>query len=189
MDNVHLRLFPFSLLGKAKTWFYTNKAYFTTWDGCSNAFLTKYFPVGKTNALRSKISGFQQLPDEAIPEAWERFQEYIAVCPHHSMEEWLIIQSFFNGLNTPAQNHIDAASGGFFLSLGVNAAKVLVEKIASNQSWKGERQQQSRKGIHHIDSIDMLAAKMDRLMKRQESPHQEANQVMDSSMRRNWTQG
>ena len=24
MDNVHLRLFPFSLLGKVKTWFYTN---------------------------------------------------------------------------------------------------------------------------------------------------------------------
>ena len=73
MDNVCLRLFPFSLLGKAKTWFYTTKADFTTWDACSNAFLTKYFPVGKTNALRSKISGFQQLPDEAIPEGWERF--------------------------------------------------------------------------------------------------------------------
>ena len=69
MDNVRLRLFPFSLLGKAKMWFYTNKADFTTWETCSNAFLTKYFPVGKTNALRGKISGFQQLPDEAIPEA------------------------------------------------------------------------------------------------------------------------
>ena len=101
--------------------------------------LTKYFPVGKTNALRGKISGFQQLPDEAILEAWERFQEYIAACPHHGMEEWLIIQSFFNCLNTPVQNHIDAASGGSFLSLSVPEAKVLVEKIASNQSWKGER--------------------------------------------------
>jgi hypothetical protein len=28
------------------------------------------------------------------------------------MEEWLIIQSFIHGLNMPAQNHIDAASGG-----------------------------------------------------------------------------
>ena len=73
MDNVHLRLFPFSLLGKAKMWFYTNKADFTTWEACSKAFLTKYFLVGKTNALRGKISGFQQLPDEAILEAWERF--------------------------------------------------------------------------------------------------------------------
>ena len=98
------------------------------------------------------------------------------------MEEWLIIQSFFNGLNTPAQNHIDAASGGSFLSLSILEAKVLVEKIASNQSWKGERQQQPRKGVHHIDSIDMLAAKMDLLLKRLESPHQEAKKVMDSRM-------
>jgi hypothetical protein len=55
------------------------------------------------------------------------------------MEEWLIIQSLFIFLNTPAQNHIDAASGGSFLSLSVAAAKALVENIASNQSWKGER--------------------------------------------------
>ena len=87
------------------------------------------------------------------------------------MEEWLIIQSFFNGLSTPAQNHIDAASGGSFLSLSVATAKALVENIASNQSWKGERQQQPRKGIHHIESIDMLAAKMDLFMERLESPH------------------
>ena len=91
--------------------------------------------------------------------------------PHHGMEEWLIIQSFFNGLNMLTQNHIDAASGGSFLSLSVPKAKALVEKIASNKSWKGDRQQQPRKGVHQIDSIDMLAAKMDLLMKRLESPH------------------
>ena len=94
----------------------------------------------------------------------------------------MIIQSFFNGLNTPDQNHINAASGGSFLSLSVAAANALVEKIASNKSWKGERQQKPCKGIHHVDSIDMLAAKMDLLMKKLESPHQEANQVMDSHM-------
>jgi len=72
LDDVRLRLFPFSLLGKAKTWFYSNKEAFTTWEACSNAFLAKYFPVGKTNALRNRITGIQQLPDETIPEVWER---------------------------------------------------------------------------------------------------------------------
>jgi hypothetical protein len=68
LDIVHLRVFPFSLLGKAKMWFYSNKEAFTTWEACSNAFMAKYFPVGKTNALRNRISGIQQLPDETIPE-------------------------------------------------------------------------------------------------------------------------
>ena len=69
MDNVRLRLFPLSLLGKAKTWFYTYKEAFNTWDACSNAFLVKYFSMGKTNALRNRISSFEQLQYETVPEA------------------------------------------------------------------------------------------------------------------------
>ena len=61
MDNIRLQLFPFSLLGKAKMWFYTYKEGFNTWDVCSNAFLVKYFPLGKTNALRNRIFSFEQL--------------------------------------------------------------------------------------------------------------------------------
>jgi hypothetical protein len=71
-DAVRLQLFPFSLLGKVKQWFYSNKEEMSTWEKCSNAFLAKFFPLGKTNALRNKISGFQQLIDETIAEAWER---------------------------------------------------------------------------------------------------------------------
>ena len=41
LDNIRLWLFPFSLLGKAKMWFYTNKEAFATWKACSNAFLAK----------------------------------------------------------------------------------------------------------------------------------------------------
>jgi hypothetical protein len=52
MDNIRLCLFLFSLLGKAKIWFYTKKDAFNNWHACSNAFLAKYFPVGKTNAFR-----------------------------------------------------------------------------------------------------------------------------------------
>jgi hypothetical protein len=71
-DAVRLQLFPFSLLGKVKQWFYSNKEEMSTWEKCSNAFLAKFFLLGKTNALRNKISGFQQLIDETIAEAWER---------------------------------------------------------------------------------------------------------------------
>ena len=58
-DAILLRLFPFSLLGKAKQWFYTNKDRNTTWDNCSTAFLAKFFTTGKTNALRGRILSFQ----------------------------------------------------------------------------------------------------------------------------------
>jgi hypothetical protein len=50
-DVVHLCLFPFSLLRKVKQWFYSYKEAASTWEKCSNAFLAKFFPLGKTNAL------------------------------------------------------------------------------------------------------------------------------------------
>jgi hypothetical protein len=57
-DVVRLHLFPFSLLGKAKQWFYSNKEEVSIWEKCSNVVLTKFCPLGKTNALQNKISGF-----------------------------------------------------------------------------------------------------------------------------------
>jgi hypothetical protein len=79
------------LLGKAKQWFYSNKEAVSTWEKCSNAFLDKFFPLGKTNAIWNKISRFQQLTDEIITEAWERLLDYISACLHHNMEEWFMI--------------------------------------------------------------------------------------------------
>ena len=84
-DAIKLRLFPFSLLGKEKQWFYKEKD-IDTWAKFSKAFLAKFFPLGKTNALRGRISSFQQTGMESIPEAWERLQEYILACPHHRMD-------------------------------------------------------------------------------------------------------
>ena len=98
------------------------------------------------------------------------------------MEEWLIIQNFFHGLNQQAKDHVDAAADGSFLSLDVVGAKTLINKIASNQSWRGDKQPARSRGVHQIDSIDMLAAKIDLLMKKLESPHMEANQVSESRM-------
>ena len=76
---------------RAKQWFYATKEKNTTWALCSTNFLAKFFPMGKTNALRGKITSFQQQNDESVPEAWERFQDYILECPHHGMESWLLM--------------------------------------------------------------------------------------------------
>jgi hypothetical protein len=121
-----------------KQWFYSNKEAVSTREKCSNAFLAKFFPLGKTNALRNKISGCQQLMDETIVVAWECLQDYIFACPHHGMEEWFIIQSFYHGLIRSAQVHIDAATRGSFFTLSIEEARKLVGKMASNESWDEE---------------------------------------------------
>ena len=92
-----------------------------------------------SSTYKNRISSIEQLQDETVLEVWECLQEYIVACPHHGMEEWLIIQNFFHGLNQRSQDHTDAAAGGAFLSLDVAGARVLIDKVASNQSWKDDR--------------------------------------------------
>jgi hypothetical protein len=58
-DVIRLRLFPFSLLGKVKQWFYKDKEAVNTWNKCSTASLVKFFMLGKTKTLHGKISSFQ----------------------------------------------------------------------------------------------------------------------------------
>ena len=54
--------------------------------------------------------------------------------------------------------------------------------IASNQSWRGEKELARPRGVYQINSVDMLAAKMVLLMKKLESQHKEVNQVSESRM-------
>jgi hypothetical protein len=165
-DAICLHLFPFSLLGKAKQWFYSNKEAVSTWEKCSNTFLAKFFPLGKINALQNKISGFQELMDETINEAWECLQYYISACPYHSMEEWFLIQSFYHGLIRSAREHIDATTGGSFFTLSIEEAHKLIQKMASNQSWDEVHTQTSTRKVHHLEEVDMLTTKIDLLMKK-----------------------
>jgi hypothetical protein len=167
-DVICLHLFPFSLLGKAKQWFYSNKQAVSTWEKCSNAFLTKFFALGKTNALRNKTSGFQQLTYETITEALKRLQDYISACPHHGMEEWFIIQSFYHGLIRSALEHIDAAAGGSFFALKIEEAHKLIEKMASNKSWDEERTQTHTHKVHQLEMVYIITSKIDLLMKKLE---------------------
>jgi hypothetical protein len=50
------------------------------------------------------------------------------------MENWLLMQTFYYGLNTSSRETMDATARGGFLSLNLADATSLVEKMASNQS-------------------------------------------------------
>ena len=58
-DAIRLRLFPFSLKDKARSWLNSfPPGTFTTWDILANKFLLKYFPPSKTAQIRLEISTF-----------------------------------------------------------------------------------------------------------------------------------
>ena len=62
--------------------------------------------------------------------------------------------NFYNGLTT-------------YLDLTIAKATALIEKMVSNQGWNEERSQPRTKGgMHTVKEMDMLAAKLDLLLKK-----------------------
>jgi hypothetical protein len=72
-DIIKLKLFPFSLRGKAKDWLLSlTKNNIDSWTKCKDAFIGRYYPPAKIISLRSNIMKFSQFDNEHVAQAWER---------------------------------------------------------------------------------------------------------------------
>ena len=66
-DIVKLRLFPFSLRGRAKEWLLSlPKNNIDSWTKCKDAFIGIYYPPAKIIKLRSNIMNFRQNDTEHV---------------------------------------------------------------------------------------------------------------------------
>jgi hypothetical protein len=81
------------------------------------AFMMEYYSPGKTQILRNKIATFAQYPMETISEAFECFNEYTRVVPHHKFQKEDLVQKFYQGLTMVSRTIIDASAGGSIIEL------------------------------------------------------------------------
>jgi hypothetical protein len=81
---------------------------------CKDAFIGKYYAPAKIIALRSDIMKFRQFDNEYVAQAWERMKSMKKNCPTHGLTTWMIIQTFYEGLNFSSRNLLDSAAGGNF---------------------------------------------------------------------------
>ncbi|KAK4267618.1 hypothetical protein QN277_024372 [Acacia crassicarpa] len=115
-DAVRIKLFPFSLWDKARTWLNNLPANsITTWNDLGSKFLLKFFPHPKNVQLKGEITTFQQKPGESTYDAWDRFKDILRRCPQHGLVKWVQIETFYKGLDTQTRSLVDASSGGSLL--------------------------------------------------------------------------
>src|SRR3954471_9099721 len=164
-DIVKLNLFPFSLRGRAKEWLQSlPKNSIDSWSKCKDAFIGKYYPPAKNIQLRSNIMNFRQLDNEHVAQAWERMKKLVKNCPTHGLTTWMVIQTFYVGLNFTSRNLLDSAAGGTFMSTTLGAATKLLDEMMTNYSqWHTERAPTGRK-VNSIDEISSLNEKVDLIM-------------------------
>ena len=134
-NAIKLRLFPFSLRGKANEWLLAlPKGTITSCDKYCNIFMTKYFPPAKTMQLHSIITGFRQQDREPLALACERMKHCVRNCPNHGMEEWLILHLFYNALNPMSKSMLDTTAGGTFMGKEIEVAKKLLDDMQNNHA-------------------------------------------------------
>uniref|UniRef100_A0A803MXF6 Retrotransposon gag domain-containing protein n=1 Tax=Chenopodium quinoa TaxID=63459 RepID=A0A803MXF6_CHEQI len=155
-DAIRLRLFSFSLSDKARKWLSSKLSDpFTTWTSLSQAFLNKFFPLAKTAKLCNDITNFTQNELESLYESWERFKDF------------LLVQTFYNGLNHSIRSTIHAAAGGALMSKTTEEANKLLEELAFNKYGCSSERSVAKKstGMYDVDGINMLNAKVDNVTK------------------------
>ncbi|XP_050211816.1 uncharacterized protein LOC126661975 [Mercurialis annua] len=165
MEAIYLILFSFSLKDKATNWLQNlPRGTITKWEDLAKPLLEKYYPPSKTAKLRMAITTFSQQDLESLYEAWEQFNEYLRKCSHHGVPGWLVVETFFNGLNGAIRMMLDAASGGSVRAKEPNECNDLIETMAANNN---ERSSTCKPvGVHEIEVISALDAKVEALTKK-----------------------
>src|SRR3954463_14144381 len=160
-----LSFFPFSLRGETKIWFQSlPRNSIDSWDKCKDAFIGKYYPPSKIIQLRSNIMNFKQLDNEHVAQAWERIKSLVKKFPTHGLTTWMVIQTFYAGLNFTSRNLLDSAARGTFMSTTLGAATKLLDEMMTNYSqWHTERAPTGRK-VNSVEEISSLDEKVDLIM-------------------------
>ncbi|XP_070051571.1 uncharacterized protein [Nicotiana tomentosiformis] len=137
-DALRLRLFPFSLRGKALDWLdRLPKHSIHTWDELAEKFTAKFFSPGHIATLRDEILAFKHEPNEPLLKIWERYRTMVKECPNNDMTEAMIQQTFYRGINTINQCVVNQLAGGNFMKTPyADACDILDEMADTSSAWQ-----------------------------------------------------
>ncbi|KAK5785959.1 hypothetical protein PVK06_040583 [Gossypium arboreum] len=117
--------------------------------------------------LRNDISSFVQMDLETLYDAWERYKDLLQRCPHHGLPLWLQLLTFYNGVNPPTRQMIDAAAGGTINNKTHEEAYEFIEEMSlNNYQWQVMRTKPTKvANVYNVDSVTMLSNQVELLNK------------------------
>ena len=144
-------MFPFSVIGEAAKWLDSqDDNYFRSWAQLHKEFMNEFFPLTKTMKVRKQVQEFKQSPLESLGEAWRRFKRLKRQCPPDLLHPWDVVSSFYGGLGDESKMLLDSSSRGAFVSLPLEEAEELIEKISSNTTYWYNKWE-SKAGIYEVN--------------------------------------
>ncbi|KAK8701680.1 hypothetical protein V6N13_020061 [Hibiscus sabdariffa] len=164
-DVLKLKLFPYSLMDKAKAWLNNlPPGSLQSWTDLCRTFLGKFSYSNMTDHLRNQITSFRQEDDEAMHEAWERYRDLFRRCSMHGLPEWTQVSIFYNSVNTPTRMMLDASANGTLLNKPPRESLEILDKLAQNDyQHPTSRRGTTRRGTVQLDSSDTILAQISAL--------------------------
>ena len=171
VEAVYLRVFPFSLAGKAKTWLqsHPNKS-LNTWEEVEEKFIARFFPPSRFINTKFSIAVFSQGFDKPLCETWERFKALLRRCPNHNFDDVAQLHIFYSGLKPQTKMTINALARRTMMSMSPEEAIVIIDSITtSNYQSHHDRVVTQRKGIMELDTQSAILARNKLLMQQIEA--------------------
>ncbi|GJV72858.1 hypothetical protein Tco_1492853 [Tanacetum coccineum] len=106
-------------------------------------FLNKYCPPAHTAKKTEEINNFQQVLDESLFRALERFKELLMKCTHHYLTNMQEVILFYNALDVPTRQILN--SKGAITTKTIADAKVAIQEMDEySQKWHNETSSKAR---------------------------------------------
>ncbi|MCH87593.1 hypothetical protein A2U01_0008466, partial [Trifolium medium] len=158
-SDKRLRLFKHSLSGRAKDWLDTIPAgTIATWRQLERKFLDRYFPIHKFLERRAEISNFEQVDNETLYDAWERFKVCLKRCPNHGFDGRSQMQMFTQGLRPQTRMILDASAGGSLKNRDEGEVRELVESMTQNEYRAQNDRGAKKREVLELDTQTALLA-------------------------------
>ncbi|GJW15444.1 hypothetical protein Tco_0019577 [Tanacetum coccineum] len=84
---------------------------------------------------------FRQHQGESLSEGWTHFKELFQKVPHHGIDIWLQVQTFYDHVNPATRRTIDQSAGSKLHEKNSKESWALLEDLAlyDNESWNDLR--------------------------------------------------
>ena len=87
-------------MGNAKRWYtLTIGSTQGDWEALCSSFCLQFFPISKVVKLHSEVLTFKEKKKESLGMAWERFNTLIKMDPNLAIQDPILLQHFYMGLN------------------------------------------------------------------------------------------
>lgn len=121
-------------MGGAKKWFRAlPPGKISQWEELEDKFLSRYFVVGKFLDKLKGITSFRQHNNEALWEAYNRFQLMLKRCRTHGLDEVEQIQFLIQGVKENVRTLLEISAGGKILSTTGKELRSIMEVMVANE--------------------------------------------------------